>query len=337
MKLHPAQETWHSAARADPRPILLPESEDERVLAAAEVVAREGLARPFLLGEPARIRGAARAAGVGLDGVGILDLGEQAERDDLVELFVAESDRRGKPASAKTARKLLERPLYLSSLLLRAGEFHGLVAGAAHASADVLRPAFFLVGRPEDRGVVSSAFLVLVPDPRYGEQGLFLVSDPAVVPEPTVEELADIAIATADTARILLGVEPRVAMLSFSTYGSSTHPQAKKMGDATRRLRQLRPDLLVDGEMQIDAALVPDVGRRKAPDSPVAGRANVLIFPDLSSANMVLKTMERLGGAASFGGLLQGLRRPMSDVSRGVSVPDLVQIVVLTALTEALA
>lgn len=332
MSDHPLITTLHERARSLGGRIVLPESHDPRVLQAASLAAHRRLARPILLGDRAAVEALASRLGFALDGVEVVDhLAEGAVAPyaiALVELL----ESRGKSIEPRTAAKLLVDPLYFATMMVVAGDAEGMVAGADHATPRVLRPVFYLVDRSDGMRTVSSAFLIILPDSSFGQSGVLVFSDPAVVPNPTVEELVEIAVASGETCRRLVGVEPRIALLSFSTHGSSTHPSARKMALATERIRELHPELLVDGELQLDAALMPELARRKAPDSVLRGQANVLVFPDLGTANIVVKVTERLARAQAYGSFLQGLARPISDLSRGAGVRDIVNVIAATCL-----
>lgn len=310
------------------RRIALPEALDERVLAAASRARRANLALPVLVGDARRIKKSAARIGVNLAGVGIADPRRAAECDAYAaRLF---DRRRRKGLSLKKARELARDPLYFAALMLAAGEVDAMVSGAATTTADVLRALLWCVGPGQGVTCVSSAFLIVVPG-KGGRERVFLFADAGVVPDPTAEELAQIAISSARTRRLLVGDEPVVAMLSLSTKGSACHPCVDKVREAVRIARRAAPDLALDGEFQADTAIVPGVAKRKAPRSPVAGRANVLIFPNLDSANISYKLVERLAGARALGPLLQGLKKPASDLSRGCSTDDIVDVIAATA------
>lgn len=317
-------------ASQNPRRIVLPEGDEPRTVEAAAFVYREGLACPLLLGKAERIAKTAADLELSLDGIETIDPEESPEASRYTaELLTL---RRSKGLSEEEAARLVRNPMYYGIMMVKLGDADGLVSGAVHTTGDMLRPALQIIKTKPGTKVVSSSFLIDCPNKALGENGLLIYADCVVIPCPTSEELAHIAISSAETARTLCGFEePRVAMLSFSTKGSAKHELVDKVQEAVRIAHELAPNLLLDGELQIDAALIPEYGASKAPGSPVAGRANVLIFPDLQAGNIGYKISQRIGGAQCFA-VIQGLAKPCNDLSRGCTALDIVHTAAMTAV-----
>ena len=309
--------------------IVLPEGAEPRTLRATEIVLNQKLAQIILLGNPEEIHHAADEIGVNIEGATIVDPKTDSRREAYAELML--SIRKGKGLTREAALELLNDPLYFATLMIKSGDADGELAGAINATSDVLRPAFQYIKTLPGVSVVSGAILMFVNDPHFGHDGILVFADCAVLPEPDERQLAEIAVTTAKTAKAIVGMDPRVAMLSFSTMGSAQHPLVDKVVNATRIAREMDPELKIDGEMQLDAALIPEVARLKAPHSEVAGRANILVFPSLEAANIGYKLVQRLGKAEAVGPVLQGMAAPINDLSRGCSVSDIVNMVAITA------
>lgn len=304
--------------------IVLPESYDERVLKAAEILTREKTAAVITLGNDERVRSDAKKLDVDLTGVRVIDPSTSDKLSDFTNLYF--NLRKHKGVTVEKARETVLSNLFFAAMMVKEGMADGSVAGSSASTADVMRAGIQCVGMPEGISIVSSFFLMIFPEKVYS------FADCAVVPDPDVNQLADIAISTADNHRNLTGEEPRVAMLSFSTKGSAQHESVDKVIDAVKIIRDKRADLEVDGELQFDAAIIDSIGKKKAPGSTVAGNANVLVFPDLSSGNIGYKIAQRLGGAEAVGPMVQGLNKPFFDLSRGCSVDDIVNTTSIAAL-----
>ena len=323
------ERVWEKA-RQNVRSIVLPEGTEPRTVQAAARVRDEGIARPVLLGDADGVRAVAERTGADVDGIAVVDPMVSPKTREYADALY--EMRKAKGLSREDAARLAADPMYYGMLMVKLGDADGLVSGALHTTGDMLRPALQIIRTKPGISVVSSSFLMNCPNRSLGEDGLLVYADCVVVPCPTAAELAEIAISAADTARVLCGIqEPRVAMLSFSTKGSAKHELVAKVQQAVALAHEKAPELLLDGEMQLDAALVPEVGRSKAPGSPVAGRANVLIFPDLQAGNIGYKLTQRIGGAECYA-VLQGLAKPCNDLSRGCSVQDIVNTIALTAV-----
>ncbi len=310
--------------------IVLPEGDEPRTVQAAAILQSEKIAIPVLLGEPSKIKAVAQEVKADIAGIEIIDPKNSpkapAYANSLYEI------RKAKGVTEEAAAKLVEDPMYYGIMMVKLNDADGLVSGAVHTTGDMLRPALQIIKTKPGIKVVSSSFLMDCPNKKLGHNGLLVYSDCVVVPCPTAEELAHIAISAADTARTLCDIEePKVALLSFSTKGSAKHELVSKVQEATRIAHELAPNLALDGELQLDAAIVPEVGASKAKGSSVAGYANVLVYPDLQAGNISYKITQRIAGADAFA-VLQGLAKPCNDLSRGCSVDDIVTTVALTAV-----
>lgn len=317
-------------ARQADKHIVLPESADPRVLQAAGKIVAENYARITLLGEPEDIAARAADCSADLSGVEIVNPADDDARESYIDTL--HEKRKAKGMTRNQAAEMLDQPVYYGAFMVGAGRVDGMVAGSICPTADTCRATLFGVGLEEGNRTLSSCSIMVSLIPEFGVDGAVIFADTGVLPEPTVEQLADIGILAAKNARALLDVEPCVAMLSFSTKGSAQSPAVQKVIDATAIIQQRRPDLKVDGELQVDAAMIPAIGEKKCPGSPVAGRANTLVFPDLSCGNIGYKLVERFGRATALGPLLMGADKPINDLSRGCSVEDIVLISAITAV-----
>lgn len=320
---------WDMAQR-DIKKIVLPEGDEERTLVAAEKIKKEGLANVVLVGSENSIRRKAKELGVNIDAAEVIDPETSDKTKEYAEYFY--ELRKSKGMTMDKALKIVKDPLYYGTMMVKMDDADGMVSGAVHTTGDLLRPGLQIIKTAPGVSVVSSFFIMMVPDCQYGEEGMLVFSDCAVNPNPSAEQLASIAIATAETAKSLCNIDPKVAMLSFSTMGSADHELVEKVRKATEIAKELRPDLDIDGEMQLDAAIVKKVASQKAPNSKVAGNANVLIFPDLQSGNIGYKLVQRFAKAEAIGPVCQGFAKPINDLSRGCSSEDIVNVVALTAV-----
>ena len=311
--------------------IVLPEGTEERTLKAVETLVKEKIANPILIGDEGAVKAKAQQVGADISGVEIVNPAKAPYYDEFVEKFY--EMRKAKGVTLEKAQQLMLDPLYFGSMMVKAGKADGEVAGAINTTGDVLRPALQIIRTAPGISAVSGAFIMIVPNCDLGYNGIMVFTDCAVTPNPTAEQLAEFAYASAGTARSLCGIqEPVVGMLSFSTKGSASHERVDKVVKASEIAKSRWPELLVDGEFQADAALVPRVGQSKAPGSPVAGKCNVLVFPDLQSGNIGYKLVQRLAGAEAIGPILQGMDKPVNDLSRGCSVEDVINVVAMTAV-----
>ena len=323
-------ESIRANAKALNKRIVLPESMEERTLKAADIILEEGLAQVILIGKENEIL--AEAEKFGLKNISKAEIVDQAtypKMDAYIDQFV--EIRKSKGLTPEQARELLNDPLYMAVMMIKAGDADGEVAGAMNATGNVLRPAFQIVKTAPGISVVSGAFLMLLEDKQFGEDGLIVFADCAVHPDPDAKQLAEIAVSSAQTAKNIAKIEPRIAMLSFSTKGSANHPMCDKVIEATKIAKEMAPELKIDGELQADAAIIEAIGKKKAPDSEIAGIANVLVFPDLQAGNIGYKLVQRMAGAQAVGPVLQGMAAPINDLSRGCSVDDIVNLVAITA------
>lgn len=317
-------------AKGNKQRIVLPEGTEERTLKAADKAIADGVANIILVGSPHKIKELATKNGLKhIDKATIVDPKSYEQKDTYIQLLV--ELRKSKGMTVEQATPLCEDPLYIGCLMIKNGDADGEVAGAQNFTGDVLRPALQIIKTKPGISVVSGAFLMFTRKPEYGDNGLLFFADCAVTPDPTAEQLAAIAISTGETAKTFTGKEPNVAILSFSTKGSAKHPLVDKVIEATKIAKAAAPNMSIDGELQADAAIVPSVAGKKAPESSVAGKANVLVFPSLEVGNIAYKLVQRLGDAEAVGPILQGMAAPVNDLSRGCSVEDVYNMIAITS------
>lgn len=323
------KEFWEKA-KSNVKRIVLPEGEEDRNILASAIIKKEGLAELVLIGNAEKIKVKAQSLGANIEGIEIIDPTTSEKTAAFVKEFY--ELRKSKGVTIEKAEEIVKDPMYFGTMMVKLGDADGLVSGAVHTTGDLLRPGLQIIKTAPGISTVSSFFIMSVPNSAYGNNGMLLFSDCAVNPNPTAEQLAAIAISTAESAKKLCNMEPKVAMLSFSTKGSADHELVDKVRKATEIAKQLRPDLQIDGELQLDAAIVKKVADQKAPGSSVAGQANVLIFPDLQSGNIGYKLVQRFAGAEAIGPVCQGFAKPVNDLSRGCSAEDIVNVVVVTVV-----
>ncbi len=323
-------EIFRENARKVSGKVVLPETEDDRILKAADIISKEEIAELILLGDKTEIKNRADKLNLDLNSCEINNPENSQRRVELGELLHKKRSHKG--LSRGEAYKMAGDHLYFGTLLVESGYASGLVAGANHPTGEVLKPALQVIKTEPGIQAVSGAFIMVLDRKEFGHEGVLVMADCAVNPEIDAEVLGEIAVSTAQTTETLLNIEPKVAMLSFSTAGSAEHDLVEKVQQATKRAKILEPDLAIDGEMQADAALVPEVAAQKAPDSKIAGEANVLIFPDLEAGNIGYKLVQRLAGAEAIGPILQGMAQPVNDLSRGCSIDDIVNLTAITCL-----
>ncbi len=326
------ENVWNKARKLEKR-IVLPETEDIRVLKATELITKSNIAKIILVGDSAKIKKLAKENDLDISKAQIVEPTRSEKLDLYVEMYINKLKKRGKDVSTSEVKDLLSNDYpFFGAMMVEAEDADGMVSGADHATAHTIKATIYSVGLKENIKTLSSFFVMILPNNQFGVNGVLFYADCGVVPEPTQDQLCDIAVCTAGSFRQLMNKEPKIAMLSFSTKGSGKSPSAEKVANATKTLQEKYPDLMIDGEMQADAALIPAIGKSKAPDSKVAGKANVLIFPDLGAGNIAYKLTERLAGATALGPIFQGCAKPINDLSRGCSVDDIVNITAITAI-----
>ena len=319
-------DTLIDRAKADKKTIVLPEGNDERILEAAQEALAQGIANIIILGDADEIA----AKGYNLEGATIIDPATSDKQEEFAELLY--ELRKAKGMTPEEAKELVKDPIHFAVLMVKSGLCDGLVGGACHATIKILSPSLKIIKTAPGEPMVSSFFIMDVPGSEFGENGLFLFADCALEIQPTSEKLAHIANQTDKSFKRLIGDDPRIALLSHSSHGSAVNDDSTKVVKAVEFIRENYPDIVADGELQLDAAIVPELGASKAPDSPVAGKANVLIFPDLDAANIGYKLVQRLGGAKAYGPVLQGLAAPVNDLSRGCTAEDVVGVIAITCV-----
>ncbi len=317
-------------AKKDIKTIILTESEDIRVLEAAAKVKQEGFANVILIGNEEDARNRAKANNIDISGIPVINPETSERYEEYVNAFY--ELRKAKGMTEEKAREMLKDNMYFGTMMVKLGHADGLVSGACHSTANTLRPALQILKTAPGTKLVSAFFLMVVPDCKYGENGVFIFGDSGLVENPTADELSEIAISSSKSFKQLTGKESKVAMLSYSTYGSAHSELTEKVIEATKLLKEKMPDLICDGELQLDAAIVPEINASKAPGSPLKGEANTLIFPNLDAGNIGYKLVQRLAKAEAYGPLCQGIARPVNDLSRGCNSDDIVGVVAITSV-----
>lgn len=323
-------ETMKEKARQNIKTILLPESEDVRVIQAAADVEEEGFAKAVLIGNEENVKQIALDNNIDVSKVTIINPLKSEKFGEYSNKFY--ELRKAKGMTPEKAKEIMKEPIYFGTMMVKVGDADGIVSGACHPTAHTLRPALQILKTAPGTKLASAFFLMVTKCPEYGEDGVFIFADSGMNEYPDADGLSEIAISSAKSFKQLVGKEPRVAMLSYSTYGSASSPLTEKVIEATRILKEKAPDLLCDGELQLDAAIIPEVAERKAPGSPIAGKANVLIFPDLDAGNIGYKLVQRFGRAEAYGPLCQGIAKAVNDLSRGCSSDDIVGVVAITSV-----
>jgi phosphate acetyltransferase len=323
-------EKIYNKAKNNPKRIVLPEAQDERILRAASEVAHKEIAQPVLIGCNEEIILTAKKLSVDVSNIEIIDNKKAVNLNEFAAFYYERRKHRG--MTLENAQEVMQDPLFYGAMLVAQGGADGYVAGAVSTSGNVARSALHCLGVDDEIKTLSSSFIMIVPDCPYGENGVFVFADCGIVPDPTSEQLAQIAVSSANLLKQVFDLEPKVALLSYSTKGSAKSASVNRVAEAVSIAHKMRPELVLDGEMQADAAIVPDIALIKAPQSPLKGKANILVFPDLESGNISYKLVQRLSGARAVGPLLQGLKKPCSDLSRGCSIQDIVDAVAITAV-----
>ena len=317
-------------ARTEIKTIVLPEATDSRILEAAQIVKNEGYAKIILIGDEEKVKEIANDKGINIENIQIVNPLKDKKTEEYAKALY--ELRKSKGMTEEQAHQLILDPVYFGMMMVKLNEADGLVSGAAHSTSDTLRPALQILKTAPGTKLVSAFFIMVVPNCEYGSNGTFIFADSGLNEEPDSDKLSEIAISSSKSFEQLIGEKAKVAMLSYSTYGSAHSASTEKIIEATRLVKEKAPELMVDGELQLDAAIVPEVAEFKAKGSPLKGRANVLIFPDLSAGNIGYKLVQRLGKAEAYGPLCQGIARPVNDLSRGCSSKDIVGVVAITAV-----